>query len=247
MKKCVVALFCLLLTATLTVSVFAAKSAKMTINAEQTTAKPGDTVSFSVTLEKVEDCRSAGVSLSYDEAVFEFVQGACSVKSAMVSSFKNNTGVFTVGDPAPIGGEIFTFQLKVKDNAPAGSYGIDAKGSLRDGNGAVETAVLGANVAVSGDGAQPTQPAVTVPTVPAEVVPTVPVVAVPTEPTQTTEQTTTPEETKPEEMKQMDSVQEPVYTIGAEEPPKTIPQWIWIAVAVLGIGAAALVSLRKKK
>ena len=246
MKKCVAMLVCLLLTAILTVSVFAAKTAKMTINAEQTTAKPGDTVSFSVTLEKVEDCRSAGVSLVYDEAVFEFVQGACSVQSAMVSSFKDNTGVFMVGDPAPIGGEIFTFQLKVKDNAPAGSYGIDAKGSLRDGNGAVETAVLGANVAVSGDGAKPTQPAVTVPTVPAEVVPTLP--AAP-ESTQTTEQTTTPEETKPEEMKQMDSVQEPVYTIGAleEETPQGIPGWVFAICVAVVLGVGGIMFSKKRK
>lgn len=243
MKKLIYILICVLLTAALTVTVFAAENAEMTLNTVKKSVNPGETVAFTVTLAAMEDCRSAGFKLSYDEAVFEFLDGSCSLKDTIISSFKDGTGVFTYGDPVPVSGEIFEFRLKVKQGVAAGNYHITAKGSARNTDGAVATKVSGVTVAVTEGTTATTQPAVaeTVPvkqTGPAETEATIPENA--TEPV--------PKETKPAMDTPMAPPETAVHTIGAapEAQRAGFPWWtLAAAVVILAAGGAALYKRRK--
>lgn len=271
MKKLIYILICVLLTAALAVTVFAAENAEMTLDTAEKTVTPGETVAFTVTLGAMEDCASAGFTLSYDETVFEFLDGSCTAKDTLISSLKDGTGVFTYGDPRPVSGEIFAFQLKVKDSATVGSYSITAKGSVRNADGAVSTKVNGVSVAVAVETDEPTTtpaigetappketepaPKETLPvkqTEPAdeEIMPTEmqtePAVSEATIPENATEPV--PKETKPAMDTPMVPPETAVHTIGAapEAQRAGFPWWtLAVAVVILAAGGAALYKRRK--
>lgn len=157
MKKLFYMLVCVLLVAMVAVTVFADGSAEMTIGASESTVYREDTVSFTVTISSVEDCRSAGIALSYDKNVFEFVSGKCSLTGTALANFSDGTGVFAYSSAKAVSGEIFTFQLKVKSDAALGDYSITANGSTRNSDGAIPTTVNPLSITVGGSDTTPTE------------------------------------------------------------------------------------------
>lgn len=266
MKKLTCILICVLLAAAFAVTAFAAKNAEMTLDTAQKTVSPGETVAFTVSLAAMEDCRSAGFTLSYDETVFEFLDGSCTLKNTLLSRVENKVGVFAYGQAAAVSGEIFSFRLKVKDSAAAGSYTVDAKGSVRDGSGAVSTKVNGVSVAVTVEADEPTTAPTVAETVPPKETKPAPTEGIPTteetgeltkETEPATEETTVPaldtalvpDETEPEKDTQITESENPVYTIGAEpeERRNGFPWWTLVAVGIIAVGGIVFAYIRRKK
>ena len=141
MKRLTALLLCILLLASLALPVFATDSAKMTVSASKSTANRADTINFTVSISTVEDCRSAGFMLVYDTGVFEFVSGRCTLSGTSLANFSNGTGTFAFSSGTTVSGQIFTFTMKVKDNASIGSSTISANVNTRNSSGSIPTSV----------------------------------------------------------------------------------------------------------
>ena len=149
MRKVISVFLCILLLAALAVTVSATASAQMTVSAGKTTVNPGETIDFSVSISSVEDCRSAAFMLTYDQSVFEFVGGKCTLSGTALANFSAGTGTFAYGSGTAVSGQIFTFQLKVKNDAAIGNYNISANVNTRDSNGAIPTSVNSLRISVA--------------------------------------------------------------------------------------------------
>lgn len=149
MRK-IIALFVLVMTlAALALPIYATDSATMSVSAGSSSVSRGETVEFTVRMTAVEDCRSAGIILNYDSSVFEFVSGNCTVAGVSMSSFSNGTGNFAFSSGTSVSGTVFTFRLRVKDNAPFGSYTVGGSGNARDSAGSIATSVSGTKITVA--------------------------------------------------------------------------------------------------
>ena len=135
MKKLLQAITCILLMAATVLTVSAAESAEMTIGAAKNKAVRGDTLDFTVTVSETEDCIGVDFTLVYDDTVFEFVGGSCSLAETAAADFSAGVGTFIYESGKTLSGEIFTFQLKVKEEAAFGEYTVSANASIRDSNG----------------------------------------------------------------------------------------------------------------
>lgn len=145
-------LFSILVTLTLVLAmaspVFAAESAQMTISASKSTAVPGETVDFTVSISQVDDCRSGGIVISYDSAVFEYVSGRCLVSGAVMSDFSGGTGVFAFSEGISLSGDIFQFTLKVRSDAPVATSPVSGSPSVRTGAGQLSCGISGTSITV---------------------------------------------------------------------------------------------------
>lgn len=149
MKKLLFCVICLLLVMALSVTVFASSSAFMSVVPSSTAARRGDTITFTVHLSQVENCRSGGFVVSYDSSVFEFAGGQCVAAGAALADFSGGTGVFAFGEGQTAAGAVFTFSLRVKDNAPYGTYTVAGSANVRTGEGDLPTGVAGATIVLS--------------------------------------------------------------------------------------------------
>jgi hypothetical protein len=84
MKKIIALILCLFVAVGLSAIAFATTTATMTVSASKATAVRGDEIVFTVSLSEVENLRSAGFSMSFEESVFTFVEGSakCLVEGA---------------------------------------------------------------------------------------------------------------------------------------------------------------------
>lgn len=252
MKKLFTACICILLLAAVAVTAFAAPSAQMTISAQASGAMPGETVVFSVALSAVENCRSAGLMLDYDKAVFEFVEGKCAVDNTVMADFSDGVGVFALNGGANISGEVFTFRLKVKSGAAGGAYRITAKGNVRTTEGSVATMVNTWNLTVAGRDQAPEQetkpvikPEVTIPSeVIQQIIPTIPeTVPVTEETTPETTVETTPETVSTEPSAPTET-REPAQK---NAPSKKFQWWIPAVCGLVALSSIAYIIVKKKK
>ena len=131
MKRTIAILLCLFLIGTLAPSVSAA-SAHMSLSSSAGTVYRGDTFTLTVTLSNDQPVSNGGIVLSYDSSAFELLGGSCSVSNATLAevSAANGGGVFLLQNDAVVSGTIFTINMKVKSNAPFGSYSISGTPSL---------------------------------------------------------------------------------------------------------------------
>lgn len=128
----------------------AAASSNMSISAGSSTAYRGDTVNFTIRMATVEDCKSGGIVLNYDNKVFEFVTGNCEVGGASMSAFNAGTGTFAFSAGTSVGGVIFTFQLRVRSDAAFGTYTVSGTPNARTSDGSsVNMSISGASVTVA--------------------------------------------------------------------------------------------------
>ena len=127
MKKFISGMLCLLLITAMALGVSAAGSAQMSLKSSAGTAYRGDTFTLTVSLKNDQPVTGGGVSLSYDSAAFTVTGGSSAVSGGSANA---NGGSFALDTETVVSGTIFTFQVKVKEDAPFGSYSISGSASL---------------------------------------------------------------------------------------------------------------------
>lgn len=133
MKKTVTILMLVIMLATLLVQPVAAAGLEAKIETKTTSAKPGDTIDFTITVSGDAVCQSLGLMFNIDLDVFEVVKGKCTIKGADVSSFNKERGFVAMYLESKVpSGEIGTVVLRVRDNAPAGDAEVTFKTSAKD-------------------------------------------------------------------------------------------------------------------
>lgn len=128
MKKKIFEFICLLLTvATFTTQVFAASSVSVSLSASDTSVNSGDTVTVTVSAN-VDSCGSGGIKISFDTGVFQLVSGKWLLSNTFMSDFSSSSkdGVFAFDSNKSISGNVFQFELKVKDGASLGKSTVSA-------------------------------------------------------------------------------------------------------------------------
>lgn len=132
----------LLLAALLILPVFATGTPTMTISAPQN-ATPGSTVTVTVSISQLENCTAIGLGLQFDTEVFEMVEGSFEllIEDSKQASFKYVTNAkgyvanIQRDGSEPVSGDVFRFDLKVKESAPLnGNYTITGTPSIRVNN-----------------------------------------------------------------------------------------------------------------
>lgn len=258
MKKIVAFLFCLILVAALSVSVFAAQQLQFTIVPSKTTAAPGEEISFSVKVTGSE-CVSLGYIPEYDKNILEMVSGRCTAQGTSLASFSNGQGgVLLFEKVTAPDGEVFRFTMRVRDDAPAGEVTVSGEVAARNGGAVVPAKLIGAQLTVSTDSVGSDTPTEE------------------KQPPQQTEGTVAPEETgsgdvpaqpegtaaAPEEMESENAPAQNEGTAPAEstgqdsvenQPADPVPKttlW-WIPMVVVLVAAVAVVTvilmIKKKK
>lgn len=85
----------------------------------------GETVDFTLSLANAPEVRSLALEVIYDDSVFETVSGTWLIDATLKDFNKdNNTAVIAFTEGTNCNKELFTLQLKVKENAPGGSHSV---------------------------------------------------------------------------------------------------------------------------
>lgn len=146
MKKIMNVSLCLLLVSAMAITAFAANKASFFATASADTLYRGDTVTLTVNVDCAEQATSYGLMLTYDTAVFELVDGTCTVGGTLVSSF-NNGFAFMYQNPTAYSGAVGTVTLKVKDDAAFGAATVTGDASIK--NGTADIAATGCSASVT--------------------------------------------------------------------------------------------------
>ncbi len=149
MRKVTCILICIFLLGMVIPGAYAAGSAQMRVSASTTQVYRGDTVTFTVSISSVENCKAAGFAVSYDSSVFEWVSGSVLAGGTAMSDFSGGTGSFAFSEGKNISGGIFSFKLRVKDTAPFGGTTVSGQGNARDTEGTVSCSVSGTGITVA--------------------------------------------------------------------------------------------------
>ena len=248
MKKILSVVVCLLLLAVLATPVFATQTATMTVKASKAKLKPGDQVTFTVSMNKVDNCNYGGFKYEFDESVFAYESGKsmAGLKGffAGVSTAAGNVAGFFMNGIGAVEGDLFSVTLKVKDNAKNGVYTITGKPSLSVSEGDVTCSVQSVDVTVTGGSDTSDLPPATVPdvrpTAPTEgtkIEESLPVVTNPALAEQ--ENVPTNPQTAPKPAPQLQK---------AEDPGKpTFPWWIFVLIIVVAVGSGTFLLLEIRK
>lgn len=131
MKRFLVIFLCILLTLSTAMPVLAA-GASMGLSASSGTVHRGDSFTVTVKLSNSQAIDRGGIVLKYDSSVFEITGGSCNVSGATLAevSAGRKGGVFALEDAKVVSGTIFTINMKVKKDAPFGSYTISGSASM---------------------------------------------------------------------------------------------------------------------
>lgn len=149
MKKIITILVCVLVFSAMISGVFADTPASMTITASGDSIAPGEKVTFTVSVSKLESCTSAGIILGFDSNVYELDSWECLVDSAMMPSYDATTKLLSFANQGKaLEGDIFRFVLKVKDSAKAGSSNVSGTPYLRNSAGTISCSIKGASVSI---------------------------------------------------------------------------------------------------
>jgi len=128
MKKTILILLLVTMLVSIMLYPVAAAGIQATLSANVETAKPGDTIDFTVSMGGDAACQSFGLIIKYDDDVFEVVKGKCSISGSWISTFDKDRGFVALyaNDTIP-SGQIGTMQMRVKENAPSGDYTVTFK------------------------------------------------------------------------------------------------------------------------
>lgn len=104
------------------VPALAAGSVSASLSADSTSVSAGSTVTVTVSAE-VDSCGSGGISVSFDNSVFELTGGSCTLSGTDLSYFDASTrdGAFAYSGTSAISGSVFQFTLKAKSAPSSGS------------------------------------------------------------------------------------------------------------------------------
>ena len=133
MKKISILIILLLIASMLSLSVFAAQSATVTVSASNSSLSSGDTFTVSIDFPTIANCIAGGFMFEYDTDVFEYVSGKATVtgfSAAGVSTANGNLAGYFMGNSATVEGSVFQITLKVKDSAPVGNYTVSGVANI---------------------------------------------------------------------------------------------------------------------
>lgn len=135
MKKTVTIFMLVLMLVTLLVQPVAAAGLEAHIETKTTSAKPGDTIDFTITVSGDAACQSMGLKINIDPDIFEVVKGKSKIKGTLISIFDKERGFVAMFQKNTVpSGDIGTMTLRVKDDAPAGEAAVTFKTSAQDEN-----------------------------------------------------------------------------------------------------------------
>ena len=131
MKKLLTALVLGLLVCLLVTPVSAAE-ANTVISSPEDTLYRGDTFTITAVLNNTEEIGLGTVVLMYDDSVFEMTGGKCYVSGANPAQVLpgQKVGTFFLANPTVVSGTIFTFEMRVKEDALFGAYSINSITSI---------------------------------------------------------------------------------------------------------------------
>ena len=139
MRRLAMILACAVLALMLAVPALAAGQLQFTVTPSVTQAAPGDEVTFEVSVEG--DAHSAvGYIPTYDENVWEFLEGKCLSEESWLAGFSPGLGgAIAYEDTAVRNGPVFRFFMRVRSDAPAGQTIVTGDVSARDDGGTMNT------------------------------------------------------------------------------------------------------------
>ena len=163
MKKGIALLLLLVIIFVQAVPAAAEEVTQITIAASAEDAKPGDEITFTVSISGGEKCRYYGLMLEYDPEVYEMGTGECTAIGAMLSDFDPERGFVVLNNKERVPqGVLGTFTMKVREDAASGNAMVTGVSSVKSGDTAKPSAVTGANVKIIG-AEQPTPTETTAP------------------------------------------------------------------------------------
>lgn len=139
MKKIISLLVCLVLVFSLSISAFAAGSAKVNSNTSANVVKLGDTITVTVSLSDRAPFKSMALTPNYDKNVFEMVSGEWLLTGATLSNFNGTSAAIAYTPVVEKSGAIFKYVLKVKDNATLKNTTIKTDAVIKNGATPVES------------------------------------------------------------------------------------------------------------
>ena len=127
---------CLLAVALIALPVFAAPSATITVESDKTTVDPGDTITVTLTIPKLET-KNLGITLLYDAEFLTCTGGSCKISDGDLRTVNTkNAGkaacAWAAGEALEIEGQAFVVKFTVKDSA-AGNTTINFEKAKADG------------------------------------------------------------------------------------------------------------------
>ena len=133
MKKILTVALCVLVICLLAMPVSAAE-ANVVISPSATTLYRGDTFTVTAVLNNTEAIGVGSVTLLYPDNIFEMTGGTCHIAGVILgqveTSKKGGAFAFNTGETAVVSGKIFTFQLRVKEDAQFGAYSINSTATV---------------------------------------------------------------------------------------------------------------------
>lgn len=148
MKKIISLLVCLVLVFSLSISAFAAGSAKVNSDASADIIKIGDTVIVTVSLSDCAPFKSMALTPNYDKNVFEIVSGEWLLEGATLSDFNGTSAAIAYANAVEKSGAIFKYILKVKDNATLKNTTIKTEAVIKNGATSVDSTASSVTVKV---------------------------------------------------------------------------------------------------
>lgn len=148
MKKIISLLICLVLVFSLSISAFAAGSAKVNSNTSANVVKLGDTITVTVSLSDCDPFKSMALTPNYDKNVFEMVSGEWLLTGATLSNFNGTNAAIAYTPVVEKSGDIFKYVLKVKDNATLKNTTIKTDAVIKNGATTVESTAVSVTVKV---------------------------------------------------------------------------------------------------
>ena len=131
MKKVIAYLLCVMLLSALVLPVFAAGTTTVTVIPDRTAVRRGEEITFTVTVESTEACRTVGLYLLYDTQAFELVSGETKLEGALLADFDmDGSFVYLFEQPTVPSGTFCVFTLRVKDTAANQTFRIGGEFSI---------------------------------------------------------------------------------------------------------------------
>ena len=250
-RKIIVGLLLLQVLLCAAIPVFAASRADFTVLTSADQAAPGDEIVVTVKVT-AGACSSMGFRQQFDADVFEVVSGKCLVSNASLSDFSKTEGaVALLETPGTFDGELCSFVLRVKADAPAGTTTVGGKCAVKNGGDALQCELnVGTVTIVAAPTQQEKPPAVS--SEPTEAVG----VTDSTEPQATQPEEETPD-TKPEEEpadkdlapSENDTTASDVLTTGPDysAPKRELPTGIIVIVGLLLVVIIGVIIWKRKR
>lgn len=146
MKKLAVFFVIISVISIITVPVFAAQAAQVSISASKGTVNAGDTFTITVSTSAVKNCVSGGFMFSYDMDIFEYASGKALVKGFTMSGVTDMAGSLSgyfmnISGSNDIQGDLFQVTFRVKATAASGNYTISGTPNITVKNGDVKESI----------------------------------------------------------------------------------------------------------